>query len=158
MALTAREAKYLATTANSLEKVVRLLQTMNDNLVEMALRFDSFTKEMSREVDLDKLVEDSKKIAEAGKVFDENRNFVARLPSELDPNPPVLDANQLEIPKIVTTQSMRYNDKYTPDDQGRLKPHEWRWNLGIEGFFDVHSPHENDLMTEEAFRIYNVGL
>ena len=137
MALSAREAKHLATTANSLEKIVRLLQTMNDNMVEMALRLDTFTKEMSREIDLDKLVEDSKKIAEAGKIFE----------SQLS-----------TIPEVVADPGMRYNDKYKPDEAGRLKPYEWRHNLGRESFFDVHSPRENDLMSEEEFRIYDAGL
>lgn len=95
------------------------------------------------------------------------------------------DANQLEIPNIVavenedgsTTYTKHPEDlgvdaesytllrgdgselfkKYIPDAQGRLKPYEWRHNLGLETFYgdDVH---ENEQMTEEAFRIYDAGL
>lgn len=77
MSLTAREAKNLAEVANTNAQIVRLLQTMNTNvlalheqLLKIVGELKPIRKELGREVDLDKLVTDSKKIAEAGKIFE----------------------------------------------------------------------------------------
>ena len=121
MALSAREAKHLATTANSLEKIVRLLEAQHRNTMEI-------------------------------------HRVLTEISAKLSKPETVKDSNQLEIPKLVTTQAMRYNDKYQPDDQGRLKPAEWRWNLHTDTFFDQHSPRENEQMTEDEFRAYDGGL
>lgn len=48
---------------------------------------------------------------------------------------------------------------YLPDNEGRLLPRQWRHNLKMETFVAfLEGGNENDLMTEEAFRIYNAGL
>lgn len=59
-------------------QTVRLLQTINTNilalheqLVNIVGELKPIRKELGREVDLDKLVTDSKKIAEAGKIFEQ---------------------------------------------------------------------------------------
>lgn len=48
-------------------------------------------------------------------------------------------------------------DKFKTDSEGRLLPWQWRHNLAMDTFFDASAVHEQDLMTEEAFRIYNAG-
>jgi len=117
-----RDAKNLSTTANCLEKIVRLLEAQHRNTMEV-------------------------------------HRVLTEISAKLSKPETVKDSNQLEIYKLVTTQAMRYNDKYQPDDQGRLKPHEWRHNLGLETFFDVNAPcQESQQMTEDEFRAYDGGL
>lgn len=141
----------------------RLLQTINSNIIhldssvrQMTEALKVLTRELTREVDLDKLVEDSKKIAEAGKNFEK-----------------IVDANDVELPAVVV---MNEDDSVTvtkhPGDlgvtvygvnsDGCLFPWQWRHNLGMdklpEEIRQQHQPHENHPMTEEAFRIYNAGL
>lgn len=50
------------------------------------------------------------------------------------------------------------DEKYIPVD-GFLYPHEWRVNLGMPPIHkSTPNSHEDEPMTEEAFRIYNAGL
>jgi hypothetical protein len=66
--------RNLSDIRRSNDQIVRLLQTINTNILalhEQALKgVSAVTKELTRDIDLDKLVEDSKKIAEAGKIFE----------------------------------------------------------------------------------------
>lgn len=137
MSLTAREGKHLAQTANCLETIVRILEAQHRNTMEI----HRVLTEISAKLDKPAQEESRCNCAECR----------ARKHS-------VKDANQLELPNVVASQSMRCNDKYQPDDQGRLKPYEWRHNLGLETFFDQHSPRENEQMTEDEFRVYDGGL
>lgn len=143
------------------EQTVRLLQTINSNILALhraALEaVDALKKmqtELTRDIDLDKLVEDSKKIAEAGKNFEKivDANGV-ELPAEVEPS---------ESYKIMSMDGKNDVERFVPDGLGRLFPHEWRHNLGMdvlpEDVRALHQPHENHPMTEEAFLIYNAGL
>lgn len=141
--------------SRALHRTVALLETINKNLIHLdasvragTAELKKLNREMAREVDLDKLVEDSKKIAEAGKNFEK-----------------VVDANDVEPSESYTVQRVDGTlevKRFVPDGLGRLFPHEWRHNLGMdklpEEIRQQHQPHENHPMTEEAFRIYNAGL
>lgn len=61
---------------------------------------------------------------------------------------------------IFTKIDSFHGKKFAADSEGRLLPQQWRHNLGFETSFEISggSVHEDDLMTEEEFRIYNSGL
>lgn len=71
----------------------------------------------------------------------------------------VKDANDLPIPALVDDAKIGPN-KFVPDAQGRLTPPQWRTNLGMLVVITtgLEDSHERQLMTEEAFQIYNAGL
>lgn len=68
----------------------------------------------------------------------------------------------LEVSDKWTHKRTDPDQKYVTDTEGRLMPWQWRHNLGMETWHspseEIDPPHENELMTEEAFRIYNAGL
>ena len=147
--------------SRALHRIVNLLQTLNQNVIHLdasvragTAELKKLNREMAREVDLDKLVEDSKKIAEAGKNFEKivDANDV-ELPAEVEPS------ESYTVQRVDGTLEVK---RFVPDGLGRLFPHEWRHNLGMdklpEDVRQQHQPHENHPMTEEAFRIYNAGL
>lgn len=155
------ELQHLAHIREASGRTNKFLQTINANIIhldssvrQMTEALKVLTRELTREVDLDKLVEDSKKIAEAGKNFEKivDANDV-ELPAEVEPS---------ESYKIMTMDGKNEVKRFVPDGLGRLFPHEWRHNLGMdklpEDIRQQHQPHENHPMTEEAFRIYNAGL
>lgn len=155
------ELQHLAHIREAGGRTNRFLQTINANIIhldssvrQMTEALKVLTRELTRDVDLDKLVEDSRKIAEAGKNFEKivDANDV-ELPAEIEPS---------ESYKVMTMDGKNEVKRFVPDDLGRLFPHEWRHNLGFdkisEDLREYHRTYENHPMTEEAFRIYNAGL
>lgn len=132
------------------EQMVRLLQTINNNMLALhrvALEaVDALKKiqiELTRDIDLDKLG-DSDIVTDANDV---------ELPAEVEPS---------ESYKIVSMDDTNEVERFVPDGLGRLFPHEWRHNLGMDALpldlREKHQPYENHPMTEEDFRIYNAGF
>lgn len=68
-----------------------------------------------------------------------------------------LSPRQLEL-VASNPDEIKPGSKFGVYDQGRMKPYEWRHNLGMKTFVDPDDESENMQMTEEAFRIYNAGL
>lgn len=106
MTLTAREAKHLATCANSLEKLVRIGETQNINilaiherLLEISGKLSKVVDEVSRfnagaDIDLGTLAENVEKLREIKK-----QAAIIR------------DANQLPLPGVVDESGKRYEDQ-----------------------------------------------
>lgn len=97
MTLSTRESKALLNLANSMEKVVRLLETHNINILaihERLMELNSTARKQHKimerfldetDVDLDKLAENVQKLKDI----------------KADTEDVVRDANQLELPTIV---------------------------------------------------------
>lgn len=134
-----RSAKSLAEISHANRQMVRIFEAVNTNLLEIAKLIKNH---LETPVDLDELEKNIKRF----------KQIKAENPIEK-----IQDANELEIPALIDDSKIGPNE-YVPDDQGRMKPYEWRHNLGWDKFDEDPWNLENTQMTRNDFLDYNHRL
>lgn len=71
-----------------MHQIARIMEAMNENVVRIGRSFEAFTTEMTKDVDIDEVLEDAKKLEEIRAIT----------------GPMMVDANQLPLPGIVTSR------------------------------------------------------
>jgi len=172
--------RTLSDMSQSLKQLVRVLEANNENLVAISKQIKNQFE--APDVDLDDLVARVKRLRDLTSdrpAFQVGMSLRINDPSLIHHNRvgtisrieshsmyvefPGVEGEASFAPDEVEIVGQRETAKdYVLDDQGRMKPYEWRHNLGMNPVLVLPgqdpSGHENEPMTEEAFHIYNAGL